>query len=191
MADFESLIDSAIGEDRNKLVDELKKAYDESLNIVEDRFKAVLADYSSRIESYYRSSQERLNGEKARLEIELKRAVSGEKEQWLERVYDEAKRRLAEFTKTNEYEDVLKGLIEKYVVDGSVVYCSPSDEAKVKKLVKGKKVEVKTDDKLTGGIKVYYADKGLLRDFTLELVLNQVFEDLKGQIASVLFGEKA
>ncbi len=191
MADFESLIDSVINDGKTKLLEELKKAYDESLNMVDDKFSAVLADYSSKIESYYRASQERLNGEKARLEIDLKRAVSQEKEEWLEKVYEEAKRRLSEFTKTKDYEESLKGLISKYVTDGSTVYCSPSDEKKVRELVKGKNVEVKADDKIMGGIKVYYADRGLMRDFTLELVLNQVFEDLKGQIASVLFGEKS
>lgn len=191
MADFQSLIQSVIDEDRSKLLYELKKAYDESLNMIEDKYKVILTDYSNKIESYYRDSLEKLNGEKARLEIDLKRAVAGEKDAWLERVYNEAKKRLSDLTKQKEYEELLNKLVSKYVTDGSVVYCNPNDERRVRNLVKGKQVEVKADDKILGGIRVFYPDRGLVRDFTLELVLNQVFEDLKGQIASVLFGEKA
>lgn len=191
MADFQSLIQSVIDEDRAKLLEELKKAYDESLNMIEDKYKAILTDYSNKIDSYYRDSKEKLNGERARLEIDLKRAVAGEKDAWLERVYNEAKKRLADLTKQKEYDELLMKLVSKYVTDGSVVYCNPNDESKIRDLVRGKKVEVQPDGKILGGIRVYYSDRGLMRDFTLELVLNQVFEDLKGQIASVLFGEKA
>jgi len=46
------------------------------------------------------------------------------------------------------------------------------------------------DKGIFGGLRVSYPNEGLSKDYSLDLVLIQVFEDLKGQIASVLFGEK-
>ncbi|MEM4911595.1 MAG: hypothetical protein QXJ81_02025, partial [Metallosphaera sp.] len=77
------------------------------------------------------------------------------------------------------------------VRDGSVILCSPEEVEQVKRIVKSLKVraEVKADQKIIGGIKIEYTDLGLTRDYSLNLILDQVFESLKPKIAEILFGE--
>ncbi|MGC9106373.1 MAG: V-type ATP synthase subunit E [Thermoprotei archaeon] len=192
MADFEALVTQVVNEEIKRYEDELAKAFQAAKSSLDQKYQATQLDYQAKLKAYLSRAKEKVEGEKAKLEIETKRAVSQQKEAWLEKVYAQARERLTkEFVNSKEYEQILRNLVSKNAKDGAVIYCSPRDSDKVKNAVKGMKVQVVEDQKVSGGIRIFYPEEGLSRDFTLDLILNQVFEDLKGQIASVLFGERA
>jgi len=43
---------------------------------------------------------------------------------------------------------------------------------------------------MLGGIRIYYEGSGLTRDFSLKLILDQVFDSMRGKISDMLFGGK-
>ncbi len=191
MADFASLVTRVVNDEFKRYETDLAKAFEAAKNELDHNYKALVSDFQGKLLSYLTRARERLEGEKAKLEVDVKRTVSQQKEVWLEKVFSQAKDKLIrEFVRTNEYKEIIKSLATKLAKDGAVIYCSPNDVGIVKEAVEGMNVKVVEDKGILGGLRVSYPNEGLSKDYSLDLVLIQVFEDLKGQIASVLFGEK-
>ncbi len=191
MADFDSLVTRVVNDEFKRYETDLAKAFEAAKNELDHNYKALVSDFQGKLLSYLTRARERLEGEKAKLEVDVKRTVSQQKEVWLEKVFSQAKDKLIrEFVRTDEYKEVIKSLARRLAKDGAVIHCSPNDVGIVKEAVEGMNVEVVEDKGISGGLRVSYPNEGLSKDYSLDLVLIQVFEDLKGQIASVLFGEK-
>jgi V/A-type H+-transporting ATPase subunit E len=183
------ILDKVIEKVKQEIIENLKKALNEALNNIDIEYNKVLNSYSIKITEILNNAKERIEGERARLEVEVKRAIMNEKEKWLNQVYSEALSKLDTFQNSSKYKEGLKNILNRELRENTIIYCSPNDEQLIKDLTKGKNVIVKKDFKIKGGIKLEYTDQGLVKDYTLDLILNQIFEAMKGKIAEILFGE--
>ncbi|BFH74458.1 V-type ATP synthase subunit E [Sulfurisphaera javensis] len=191
MVSFEDLLNYSLNEEKNKISNEFKKILDEMNQIVEESYTEVLREYTAKIDNLVNKSNDRIRGEIAKMEIENKRIISREMDYWIENVKENAKKMLYEFVKTEQYRKGLESIISREISEGSVVYCSSADQKIISDITKKRKISCKIviDEKIVGGIKIYYPDKSLLKDFTLETILNQVFDDIRDKVAEILFGE--
>ncbi|BFI74012.1 V/A-type H+-transporting ATPase subunit E [Sulfurisphaera ohwakuensis] len=191
MVSFEDLLNYSLNEEKNKITEEFKKILSEMNQIIDEAYAEVYREYSAKIIDLVNKNNDRIRGEIAKMEIENKRLISKEMDYWIENVKENAKKSLYEFVKTDNYKKGLESIISREVSDGSIIYCSPSDQKSISDIIKKKKISCKivVDEKIVGGIKIYYPDKSLLKDFTLETILNQVFDDIRDKIAQILFGE--
>ena len=188
---FEELLNYSLNDEKNKINEEFKKILAEINQIVEENYKEVLEDYTAKINDLVNKSNDRIRGEIAKLEIENKRIISRQMDYWIENVKENVKKMLYDYVKTDNYRKGLESIISREVTEGSIIYCSSSDQKTVSSVVKRKNVNSKVivDEKIVGGIKIYYPDKSLLKDFTLETILSQIFEDIRDEVAKTLFGE--
>ncbi|BDB97395.1 V-type ATP synthase subunit E [Saccharolobus caldissimus] len=190
--EFEQLLDLSLNKIREEIEGELKKGLNESLRILEDGYNKVLENYTQRIRELIAKTKEEIEGEKARLEVENKRIILAEKEYWINKVYEEILNKTKDIIKTNEYKEAIKNILAREIKEENekvLIYCSEDDKLFIEKLLgKNGNVSVKVDEKLIGGIRIYYESSGLTKDFSLKLILDQVFDSMRGRISDILFG---
>ena len=188
---FEELLNSSLEEVKKRNEEELRKALTEAMQIVEERYNAILLEYSRRISDYITKNEERVKGEEAKLEVDNKRIISKEKDYWISLVYNKVLEIIPSITSDPRYKKGIEGIITREARNGCIIYCSPNDVSEIKKILSSKKInaEVKEDKSIKAGLKIFYPDQSLMRDFTLETILNQIFDDLRDDIAQILFGE--
>ncbi|MEJ2775177.1 V-type ATP synthase subunit E [Sulfolobaceae archaeon RB850M] len=191
MVSFEELLDSSLSVEKKKVEEELKKALFEANSIVDEYYKNIISEYAVKIQDLIQKSNERINSEIAKNEIDNKRILNREKDYWIEQVKAKAFSELTELTNTDEYKKGLRAIISREAKDGCIIYCSPSEKGLIQSILKEFKIKgnVEVDNTIKAGIKIFYPDQSLLRDFTLETVLSQVFDDIRDEIAKILFGE--
>ncbi|MCH4814781.1 MAG: V-type ATP synthase subunit E [Saccharolobus sp.] len=193
--DFEQLLDKSLNKVREEIKTELSKSLDEAIKLLNEGHTKIIQEYTQRINELIAKTKEEIEGEKARLEVENKRTLLVEKEYWINKVYERVLEKIGEVVKTKEYKDAIQSILNKEIkeMEGEkiTVYCSPNDKSTVEKVVgNNKNVTIKTDDKMLGGIRIYYEGSGLTRDFSLKLILDQVFDSMRGKISDMLFGGK-
>lgn len=188
---FEELLNYSLNEEKNKINEEFKKILTEMTQIIEENYNVILQNYKTKIYELVDKSSDRIRGETAKLEIENKRIISKQMDYWIENVKENAKKMLYNYIKSDKYRKGLESIISREVTEGSIVYCSSSDQKIISDVLRKKKItsKVTVDEKIIGGIKIYYPDKSLLKDFTLETILNQIFDDIRDEVAKTLFGE--
>jgi len=191
LVSFEALLDSSLSVEKKKVEEELKKALFEANSIVDEYYKNIISEYAVKIQDLIQKSNERINSEIAKNEIDNKRILNREKDYWIEQVKAKAFSKLTELTNTDEYKKGLRAIISREAKDGCIIYCSPSEKGLIQSILKEFKIKgnVEVDNTIKAGIKIFYPDQSLLRDFTLETVLSQVFDDIRDEIAKILFGE--
>ncbi len=190
--EFEQLLDLSLNKIKEEIEEELKKGLNESLRILEDGYNKVLENYTQRIRELIAKTKEEIEGEKARLEVENKRIILAEKEYWINKVYEDVLNKIKDIVKTNEYKEAIKNILTREIKEENekvLIYCSEDDKSFIEKLLgKNGNVSVKVDEKLIGGIRIYYENSGLTKDFSLKLILDQVFDSMRGRISDILFG---
>ncbi|MCG3108705.1 V-type proton ATPase subunit E [Metallosphaera sp. J1] len=191
MVSVEELMEQVIDTEMQVISKELSKALEEALNMIKQKRDSVEKTYTAKIQDMVTKAKEEIEGERARLDIEVKRAVLSEKNYWLNKVYEGTVKSLGKVKSSQGYRQGIESVLRREARDGSIIYCSQDEVDQVQKMVKGLKVkaEVKSDPKIMGGVKIQYSDVGLVRDYSLNLILDQVFESLKPKIAEILFGE--
>ncbi|QKQ99511.1 hypothetical protein GWK48_03080 [Metallosphaera tengchongensis] len=191
MVSIEELMEQVAQSEIEVIKAELSKALQESLRVVQDRYEQAVTTYTSKINEMVSQAKEEVEGERAKLDIESKRAILSEKNYWLNVVYERTLKSLNKVKNSDKYVKGLEEVLKREARENSVIFCSPDEEEVVRKLVKNLKlkVEVKVEQRMIGGVKVQYSDVGLVRDYSLNLILDQVFESLKPRIAEILFGE--
>jgi V/A-type H+-transporting ATPase subunit E len=191
MVSMDELLGQVLDREFNCIREEMSKALEESLRLIEQRYDEVLRTYSSKIQDLVTKAKEEVEGEKAKLDIENKRAVLGEKNYWISKVYDQVLRQISKVKESASYQQGIAAVLKREVKEGAIVYCAPDEADKISKILRGLKVkaEIREDQRMIGGVRIEYKDVGLVRDYSLDLVLGQVFESLKPKIAEILFGE--
>lgn len=189
------MLDKSLNKVREEIKTELSKSLDEAIKLLNEGHNKIVQEYSQRINELIVKTKEEIEGEKARLEVENKRTLLVEKEYWINKVYERVLGKIGEVVKTKEYKDAIENIISKEIKEireeKVTIYCSPNDKLMIEKIVgNNKNVTVKTDEKMLGGIKIYFERSGLTRDFSLKLILDQVFDSMRGKISDMLFGGK-
>lgn len=188
---FEELLDIAIKKTLDEIKSNLDDALSESKKIVDSNYNKILADANAKINDLLAKQHERIEGERAKLDIEAKRSVLNEENYWLGKVYEEVVKKIDLIVNSPEYNSGIKEIIKREAREGSKIICAKQDYEKIKNILKDMKLDLQlsTDEKMLGGVKIYYPDVGLTRDYSLNLILTQVFEAEKPKIAKILFGE--
>lgn len=178
-----------------KAMEEVKKnmdqSFEEAKRIVEKTYNEVLQSYSDRVRSLITKTKEEIEGERAKLDVENKRLIASEKSYWIEKVYEGVKLKIDVFLGTESYKKGLEGVLSREAKNDAIVYCSPKDVNTVSSILNKLKIKAKVkEEKMLGGVKIEFPDQGLVKDFSLDLLLSQVFEAQKPKVAKILFGEE-
>jgi V/A-type H+-transporting ATPase subunit E len=191
MASLEDLLNNVIQKVLEEIKTNVDQSFEESKKIVERAYTDTLNLYSAKVNELISKSYEEIEGEKAKLDVENKRLISSEKNFWIQKVFDEVKNKVGLFTDSESYQKGLEGIISREAKNGCIIYCNSEDINKVKTILSKLKIKAEVKEQnLLGGVKVEYPDQGLIRDYSLDLILNQVFESEKPRIAQILFGEE-
>lgn len=188
---FEELLDVAV----KKTLDEIKSNLDDALNeskgIIDSNYNKILNDATTKINALLAKKREQIEGEKAKLDIETRRSILNEENYWLAKVYEEVVKKIDLVTNSPEYQNGLKEIMKREAKEGAKVICSKKDYEKIKSILKELKLDLQVtiDEKMLGGVKIYYPSVGLTKDYSLDLILNQIFESEKPKVAKILFGE--
>ncbi|MEM0188179.1 MAG: V-type ATP synthase subunit E [Saccharolobus sp.] len=190
--EFEKLLDQSINKVKEEIDSELKKSLNESLKILEEKYNSIKEEYKQKVLNLLNKTKEEIEGEKARLEVENKRLILAEKEYWINKVYEKILEKINDIVGSNEYREALKNMVSREIKGDEKVtlFCSTRDKSLIESLVKGRNVVIQVDEKMLGGIRIYYESTGLTKDFSLKLILDQVFDNMRGNISDMLFGGK-
>lgn len=190
--ELKDLIDNTSVKVRQELQENLKKALEEAQKTLLENYNSIINEYTRRLKDYISKEKERIEGERAKADVENKRILMLEREKWIEKVIDEVNKRLAEFLTSKDYERVLRSLLSNYVPKDSEVsiLCNPRDTDSVKSIMKelGISAKLLSDSKIIGGIKIINEKENSAKDLTFNLILSQLFEEVKPKIFEILFG---
>ncbi|BCU67420.1 hypothetical protein HS7_08570 [Sulfolobales archaeon HS-7] len=187
---MEKVIEKVSSKIEQEIMKQLSDAKNEAVKLIDKQYSQYFSVGRSKIEEIITKSEERVGGEKARADIELKISINNEKEYWLNRLKEELKGEIYNKMNREKYNETLEKIIVNSVDSNSVIYVAEKDEKIVKEILKKNKINSKTeiDNAIIGGVIIYHPDKGLRRDYTLNLILEQVFDSYIDKIASKLFG---
>ncbi|MCQ4366586.1 MAG: hypothetical protein NO114_02920, partial [Sulfolobales archaeon] len=76
MADFDSLVTRVVNDEFKRYETDLAKAFEAAKNELNNNYKALVSDFQGKLLSYLTRARERLEGERAKLEVDVKRTVS-------------------------------------------------------------------------------------------------------------------
>lgn len=169
---FIHAVDAEVEKEVNRIISEgeasreeiLKDAKEESLNAayqtLQDSIKKIYAKYVKIV---------------AKAELDAKREVLSKRGELIDLVFENVKKALKEFAQTPQYAKFLVRLAkEQNIVPGAQICLKPEDmkyAGEIKEAL-GAHVEFKEDNSIKlGGICVFYPEKSLLLDKTIDLAL--------------------
>ncbi|EZQ06997.1 V-type ATP synthase subunit E [Candidatus Acidianus copahuensis] len=189
--EFEQLLEYQIEDIFQQIKSDLSKGVEEANSYLDKKYNDILSQYSDKIKEQISKREEEIGGEKAKIEVENKRTLLNEQDFWIKKVYGEVLKRARDITSSSEYTEGIRKIISDKAKDSSIIYCNSGDQDLIRSLVKSAKIKanIQIDNSVIGGIKITYPDQGLTMDYSLNLILDQVFESVKPKIVSILFGE--
>ncbi len=190
--ELKDLIDIASDKVKKEIEENLKNALNEAQKTFEDGYNSLLREYSRKIEDFSKREKDLIDSERAKIDVENKRIIMLEREKWIDKVIEEVNKRLSDFFSQDDYKEVLGNMLKKYSPqEGEViVVCNPRDSKVIKSLAKdlNVKIKVQEDNKIIGGIKIINEKDNSAKDLSLNLILSQLFEEVKPKIFEILFG---
>ncbi len=160
----------------------------EAQTIVHAAEIAAKEDLERRLAEAREKGKQLLREKVMKEKLALRKEILELREQLVGEVMEEVRRRLQEFTKTQAYREWLKRKLSEALSvlgKGAVVRMNPSDAKLARRLIRGIKVEA--DLQTIGGFKASSSDGKLLLDETFESRIRRRFEDLRVEVARILF----
>ncbi|MDI9644792.1 MAG: V-type ATP synthase subunit E family protein [Candidatus Verstraetearchaeota archaeon] len=191
---FNRLVDALFEETESRV----SSIMDEALKSVESIFSES-KKYSTRrcqeiVSSYMESSEIESRKEISKAEIEARMQLLRIKEEMVEKVFQEAKRRLLEYAQSEEYLELIKRQLKKLserVEIGSVVMnerdIKSIGEGSLKRIV-GSSAVISAQDVGTGGFILVSKDNKVSINRTIDSILGSKREVMRGKVAEKLFG---
>ncbi|MCY0858976.1 MAG: V-type ATP synthase subunit E [Sulfolobaceae archaeon] len=190
--ELRDLIDIASDKVKKEIEENLKNALNEAQKTFEDGYNSLVREHSRKVEDFTKREKDLIDSERAKIDVENKRIIMLEREKWIDKVIEEVNKRLSNFFSEDDYKEVLENILKKYLPqEGEViVVCNPRDTKVIKTLAKdlNVKVKVQEDNKIIGGIKIINEKDNSAKDLSLNLILSQLFEEVKPKIFEILFG---
>ncbi|WP_406671182.1 V-type ATP synthase subunit E [Methanolobus sp. ZRKC4] len=116
--------------------------------------------------------------------LEVKRTLLNARKEVLEKVYTQAEESISTFS-PEKNEELLKSLIESYESSGNRIYSDAGSEEIVKKL---SSLEYAGNIECLGGVIIENEDGTVRLDYTYDVILKSVNEQLLRQTSDILFG---
>jgi vacuolar-type H+-ATPase subunit E/Vma4 len=190
---FRKLVDAVFEEARVKSESIMNEAAQRATAILEESEKYSTKHCEEILDSYRDIAEIEPRKEISKSEIEARMNLLKLKESYVERVFEEARKRLQAYAETPEYRTLMLESLRdpsKSVVAGEVVM----NESDIKKLGEdairhavGAGVEIKGHPVGVGGFIIMSKDKKVSVDRTIDSILNQEKQTLRGKIADLLF----
>ncbi|WP_406656785.1 V-type ATP synthase subunit E [Methanolobus sp. ZRKC2] len=116
--------------------------------------------------------------------LEVKRTLLNARKEVLEKVYTQAEESITAFS-PEKNKELLKSLIEKYEASGKKIYSNAGSEEIVKEL---SSLEYAGNIECLGGVIIENEDGTVRLDYTYDVILKSVNEQLLRQTSDILFG---
>ncbi|MBM5805845.1 MAG: hypothetical protein FJZ49_07295 [Candidatus Verstraetearchaeota archaeon] len=190
---FRKLVDAVFEKARVKSESTMNEAVQRASVILEESEKFALKHCEEILASYKDMAEIEPRKAISKSEIDARMQLLKLKESHVEKVFEEAKKRLQAFVETPEYKQLmLDGLhaLPKSIVMGELLM----NDGDIKKLGEdairhtvGADVEIKGHPVGIGGFIIISKDKKTSVDKTIDSMLNQEKQTLRGKIADLLF----
>jgi len=188
---------SKIKEDAER---EAEKIKEKARKKEEEILKKAEAEAKSKSDEILNQGKKEAELEKQRIlanaKLQAKKIKLDVKEKIIEKSFSLAEEKLKEVVSSEEYEKILKDLIREAIStigrEDLEVLCRKEDEKIVKKIIKDLSgVELAKDNISTiGGVIVRSKDRQVQVDNTFEARLTRMRDDLRIEVAKILFGGK-
>lgn len=188
---------SKIKEDAEREAEKIKK---EARKKEEEILKKAEAEAKSKSDEILNQGKKEAELEKQRIlanaKLQARKIKLDVKEKIIEKSFSLAEEKLKEVISSEEYEKILKDLIREAIStigrEDIEVLCRKEDEKVVKKIIKDLSgVELAKDNISTiGGVIVRSKDRQVQVDNTFEARLTRMRDDLRIEVAKILFGGK-
>lgn len=188
---------SKIKEDAER---EAEKIKEKARKKEEEILKKAEAEAKSKSDEILNQGKKEAELEKQRIlanaKLQAKKIKLDVKEKIIEKSFSLAEEKLKELVSSEEYEKILKDLIREAIStlgrEDLEVLCRKEDEKIVKKIIKDLSgVELAKDNISTiGGVIVRSKDRQVQVDNTFEARLTRMRDDLRIEVAKILFGGK-
>jgi vacuolar-type H+-ATPase subunit E/Vma4 len=190
---FRKLVDAVLEEARAKSESIMNEAAQRAAVVFEESQKFSLKRCEEMLDSYREMAETESRKEISTSEIDARMQLLRLKESYVERVFEEVRKRLQLFVETPEYKHLmLDGL--HTLTSSSVTGELLMNDSDIKKLgeetikrVIGSDVAIKKHPVGIGGFIIISKDKRTSVDRTIDSILNQEKQTLRGKIADLLF----
>lgn len=160
----------------------IDSATQQNIEIVEEYKKTLKKNYNERQEAAHRRAETNYQNAKGNIHrernrqlsarsMEIKRQIMEKTAEISEQIFIQVRKRLDEYMKTPEYEELLYTLIQKAVAlskgDTVVIYLNPSDAQKLSSLVERTGAALKVSDRdFIGGCRAVISSRSILIDYS-------------------------
>ncbi|GEM_PF-591688 len=190
---FRKLVEALFSEARSGAERTVNDAAHRAIAILEESEKFSIRRSQEVLSAYQERSEIESRKEISKAEIDARMQLLKLKESYVESVFEEARRRLADLVRTPDYESMMLENIKSVSKIAAVdAICLSERDAKrlgVRKIreAAGRKIEVRKQPVGTGGFIAVSNDGKMSIDLTIENMLNSERERLRGRIADLLF----
>ena len=176
---FTSLVLKDAEQKRDKLLENVQKEYSERLDAKENE---LLQDAYENIQQNIQSARKGANERVLHAELDSKKRVILRREEIIDEVMKEARKRLVEFAESDKYEAWLLDKIEKALFEvgkGSKTIYISSDDLKLKEKIEQipdmarLTVEASPERDFIGGAKVFNTDRKVAVDYSFKEMLSE------------------
>lgn len=176
---FTSLVLKDAEQKRDKLLENVQKEYSERLDAKENE---LLQDAYENIQQNIQSARKGANERVLHAELDSKKRVILRREEIIDEVMKEARKKLVEFAESDKYEAWLLDKIEKALFEvgkGSKTIYISSDDLKLKEKIEQipdmarLTVEASPERDFIGGAKVFNTDRKVAVDYSFKEMLSE------------------
>lgn len=179
--DAEKLALEAMSDDLAKSLKLLSEAYDASLKLLEDSYKRGLSDAERRLLEEFSNLNERIRSLKSKLEFELRSRVAERRNEFIEAVLAEVRRRLREAKKGEWYrlymERVFKILESEAREVGPLRVMVAEDDRELARTLASQYPELlslaEEPADVIGGVIAESRDGSIRLDYSLDLIISR------------------
>ena len=176
---FTSLVLKDAEQKRDKLLENVQKEYSERLDAKENE---LLQDAYENIQQNIQSARKGANERVLHAELDSKKRVILRREEIIDEVMKEARKKLVEFAESDKYEAWLLDKIEKALFEvgkGSKTIYISSDDLKLKEKIEQipdmarLTVEASPERDFIGGAKIFNTDRKVAVDYSFKEMLSE------------------
>ncbi|MDI9609383.1 MAG: V-type ATP synthase subunit E family protein [Candidatus Verstraetearchaeota archaeon] len=191
---FNRLIGALFEETGSKIDALITEALNAVESIMSESKKYSIRRCEEILDSYSESSEVEYRKEISKAEIDARMQTLRIKEEIIETVFAEARERLLEFARKEEYVDMIQKQLESLsslIHVGKVVLNKRDSERIGEETIRkifGPKCDISVEDLGTGGFRLISKDGKVAIDRTIDSLLKSKKDEMRGRIAEKLFG---
>lgn len=192
-------IENILEPKRRELEAKMREALGAAYELLESAYRDILNKGRARLSEQYMAAEDRLRSAQATKEAELRLTASRVKNEWISRVLEEVKRRLAGIKGTETYAKFLARVFDAFLRESSgferLIVAAPKDDLEILKRLAEERGKTRpeltfeeSDKPILGGFIAYTPDRRVSLNYTLDLMISSAETELRSLIERRLFG---